>query len=265
MTWFTASHAPPEPHLPPGWRLMQFDELDGTNAALKRIVKQGGEVDEGLTVWAQSQTRGRGRSGRAWASPPGNLYASILVRAPETAGQGPEIGFAAALAVRDTILDLPRHNAPPPPVACKWPNDVLVAGRKTSGILAEMAADPDGRGWIVVGIGINLIPLEVPDALYPVGALADHHIDTTPAHALTVLSRMLAKWLAVWRTDGFAAVRAAWETCGPVIGAPLTVRLPEGPVSGAFAGLDETGALLLETAEGRRRLLTGDVMCAGEA
>ncbi|MCA0200071.1 MAG: biotin--[acetyl-CoA-carboxylase] ligase [Proteobacteria bacterium] len=260
MTWFTASNPPPEPHLPSGWRTMEFDELDSTNAALKRITEQGGEVAEGLLVWAKSQTGGRGRAGRAWQSPPGNVYASFLIKAPDATRHAPEIGFVGALAVRDAILELPRHNTAPPAVAFKWPNDVLIAGKKVCGMLPELATDPDGRQWIVLGIGINLIPVDVPEALYPVGSLADSHVDTKPAHVLTMLGRSLSAWLDTWRTDGFGAIREAWRAYGPQSGAPLSVRLPEGPVSGTFAGLDDDGALLLETSTGRRKLVVGDVM-----
>lgn len=242
---------------------MPFDELDSTNAALKRITGQEGDVGEGLMVWAKSQTGGRGRAGRTWSSPPGNVYVSILVKAPDVVKHAPEVGFVAALAIRDTILDLPRHNSAPPTVTFKWPNDVLVEGRKVSGVLPEMTDDPDGRAWIVVGIGINLIPVEVEDALYPVGALSEHHVDTTPAHVLTVLSRTLAARLEAWRTEGFAGVRAAWVEHGPEMNTPLAVRLPEGPVAGTFAGLCEDGALLLATPQGERRLLAGDVLFGG--
>ncbi|MGE4064640.1 MAG: biotin--[acetyl-CoA-carboxylase] ligase [Rhodospirillaceae bacterium] len=264
MTVYSASHAPPEPHLPSGWRTMEFDELDSTNAALKRITEQGGEVEEGLLVWARTQTGGRGRSGRAWVSPPGNVYASFLIKAPDAARNAPEVGFLAALAVRDAILDLPRHNAAPPALSLKWPNDVLMDGKKVSGILPELVTDPDGRTWVIVGIGINLIPVDLADPLYPVGALSEAHVDTRPAHALTILGRELAKWLDIWRTGGFSVVREAWRAAGPQDGAPLSVRLPEGAVTGTYAGLDEDGALLLDGPTGRRRLLAGDVMF-GEA
>jgi len=263
LTYFTTSHPPPEPHLPTGWRTMEFDELDSTNAALKRIAEQGGDIAEGLLVWARSQTGGRGRAGRAWESPPGNVYASFLVKAPEPRN-APEIGFVAALAARDAILELPRHNTAPPVVTFKWPNDVLVEGKKVCGILPELVTDPDGRRWIVLGIGINLIPVDVPDALYPIGSLSDSHVDTRPAHALTFLARALAAWLETWRTDGFPAVREAWRVYGPQAGAPLSVRLSEGVVTGSYAGLDGDGALLLDTPAGRRKLLVGDVMF-GEA
>ena len=250
--------------MPLGWREMAFDELDSTNAALKRVVEQGGEVGEGLLLWAKTQTGGRGRSGRAWQSPPGNVYASFLVKAPKELRNAPELGFVAALAVRDAILDFPRHNAPPPMVAFKWPNDILIDDKKVCGMLTEIATDPDGRPWIVLGIGINLVPVEVPEAAYPVGSLADSRVDTRPAHALTILSRTLAQWLETWRTDGFGAVRIAWEAYGPQPGTSLRVRLPEGPVSGTFVGLAEDGALLLDTPDGRRKLMVGDVMF-GEA
>lgn len=260
QAWFTASHAPPEPHLPPGWRVMHFESLDGTNAALKRIVEQEGDVHEGLMLWADTQTAGRGRSGRAWVSPKGNVYTSIIVEAPQNMARAPDVGFVAAVAVQETILDLPRHNAPPPKVSCKWPNDVLIEGHKVSGILPEMATDYLKRHWIVLGIGINLEAVNLDPAAYPPTALSLHNIDTTPAHVLTVLTRALHKWLHVWRTDGFEAIRAAWMECGPGVGATVAVGLTEGAVSGTFVGLDHDGAMLLDTRKGQRRILAGDVL-----
>lgn len=257
------AHAPPEPHLPPDWRVMPFDSLDSTNAALKRIVEFEGDVHEGLMVWAGTQTAGRGRAGRTWSSPRGNVYVSILIAAPESVAHAPELGFVAAVAVRNTILELPRHNAPPPKVSCKWPNDVLIDGEKVSGILPELASDGQKRNWIVLGIGINLHAVQLDPSAYPPTALSLHNIDTTPAHVLTVLTRELHKGLITWRTEGFAAVRAAWIDCGPEIGANVAVGLPEGAVSGAFMGLDEDGALLLDTRKGRRRIVVGDVLFGG--
>lgn len=262
MTWYIASHAPPEPHLPPDWRVMHFDSLDSTNAALKRIVEQD-DVHEGLVVWAGTQTAGRGRAGRTWSSPRGNVYVSILVAAPENTAHAPELGFVAAVAVRECILELPRHNASEPKVSCKWPNDVLIEGEKVCGILPELATDDAKGSWIVLGIGINLKAVQLDPAAYPPTALSVHHIDTTPAHALTVLTRSLHKWLGEWRGKGFASIRQHWLGCGPDIGANVAVGLPEGAVSGAFMGLDEDGALLLDTRKGQRRIVVGDVLFGG--
>jgi BirA family biotin operon repressor/biotin-[acetyl-CoA-carboxylase] ligase len=262
-TYFTSAHAPPEPHLPVGWRLMAFDTLDSTNSALKRLVEQGAELSEGVLMWAKAQTAGRGRQGRTWESPPGNVYASFLIEAPARKSDAPQVGFVAARAVADTILELPRHNTAPPAVTCKWPNDVLVAGEKACGILPELVSGPDGKDWIVLGIGINLHAVDVPNPSYPATSLAAHHIDTTPAHVLTVLSRFLGAGLAGWREQGFGPVREAWLACGPALGTPISVNPGKGPISGAFAGLDTDGALLLDTAGGRQRILAGDVLFGG--
>jgi BirA family biotin operon repressor/biotin-[acetyl-CoA-carboxylase] ligase len=246
--------------MPAGWKALAYAELDSTNSALKRLVEQGAEVAEGLLVWAHQQTAGRGRSGRSWVSPPGNVYASYLVEAPIDQAAAPEAGFVAARAVVDAILELPRHNTAPPQVSCKWPNDVLIEGQKVCGILPEIATGPDGRRWIVLGIGIDIEPVAVDNPTYPVTALKLHHIDSTPAHALTVLSRSLERWLGLWRTQGFTAIRSAWLACGPVFGAPISVDPGRGRMSGTFAGLDEDGALLLDTAGGRQRIVAGDVL-----
>ena len=260
QAWFTAAHAPPEPHLPPGWRVMHFDSLDSTNAALKRIVEQEGDVHEGLMVWAATQTAGKGRAGRVWQSPRGNVYVSILVAAPEVVSHAPELGFVAAVALRETIVELPRHNAGEPKISCKWPNDVLIEGEKVAGILPEMVSDDSGRTWIVLGFGINLQAVVLDPSAYPPTALSLHGIDTAPPHVLTVLTRSLHKWLHRWRTSGFDVIRKHWMTCGPDIGANVAVGLPEGAVSGAFLGLDDDGALLLDTRKGHRRIVAGDVL-----
>jgi BirA family biotin operon repressor/biotin-[acetyl-CoA-carboxylase] ligase len=262
-TYFTSASAPPEPHLPAGWRLMAFETLDSTNSALKRLVEQGAELTEGVLMWANAQTAGRGRAGRQWESPPGNVYASFLLEAPAHKFDAPQIGFLAACAVADTILDLPRHNTAPPVVACKWPNDVLVEGEKVCGILPELTSGADGKDWIVLGIGINLNAVDVPNPNYPATSLTAHHIDTTAAHVLTVLSRCLAAGLLVWREQGFDPVRDAWLARGPVAGSPISVNAGKDLVSGTFAGLDTDGALLIDTAGGRSRILAGDVLFGG--
>tara|TARA_R110000868_G_scaffold83726_3_gene236462 strand:- start:70 stop:807 length:738 start_codon:yes stop_codon:yes gene_type:complete len=242
---------------------MGFDSLDSTNAALRRIVETEGDVAEGLMIWAKTQTAGRGRLGRIWKSPEGNVYASILVQAPEDQATAPQVGFVAAVAVVDTILELPRHNAPPPPLSHKWPNDVLAGGGKVCGILPEMTSSLEGAAWIVVGIGINLRSVEVQDAAYPIGSLASHNIDTTPEHVLTVLCRAFSARLIDWRQNGFASVRESWLEKAPSVGFEMSVGLPSGPVRGNFAGLDTDGALLLDSPLGRKRILAGDVLFSG--
>ena len=263
QAYFTHAKPQPEPHLPPGWHVKAFLTLDSTSNALRRLVEQGADVAEGLLIWAETQTAGRGRAGRAWTSPPGNVYASFLIAAPAPAAT-PELGLLAGVAAAEAILDLPRHNAAPPRVSCKWPNDVLVEGAKVAGILPELVTGADGRSWVILGIGVNLVPVELAQPLYPVTALSSHHIETTPGHVLTVLSRALAGWLARWREEGFRAVREAWLALGPAQGTPVSVNLgltaDHERLHGTFAGLDADGALLLRTPEGERRILAGDVL-----
>ncbi len=263
QAWYTSAHAQPEPHMPSGWRAMAFDSLDSTNAALRRIVELEGDVAEGLLVWAKTQTAGRGRMGRAWESPEGNVYASILVQAPGDQATAPQVGFVTAVAVAEAILDLPRHNAPPPPLSHKWPNDVLADGGKVCGILPEMVTGLDGKVWIIVGIGINLKPVDVENATYPIGSLASYNIDTTPGHVLTVVCRTFCARLAEWRQQGFAPSQKAWLEKAPPIGFEMSVGLPSGAVRGNFAGLDKDGALLLDSPQGRKRILAGDVLFSG--
>ena len=230
--------------------------LDSTNTALKRRWS-GADLHEGLMLTADScKTAGRGRHGRLWASPPGNLYASFLIAAPQ-ASIAAQIGFVAVVAVIDALAQVTAL-----PLRCKWPNDVLLHGKKVCGILPELA-DADGR--IVLGIGINLQPVKVADAAYPVTSLAEHGVSASTPDAAHVADgqRALAKRLAQWRRDGFGAIAAAWTTVGPGRGEPddrTSGRDENGRSRGTLRGLDADGALLLDTDTGPRRILAGEVL-----
>ena len=239
--------------LPPGWQHVALASVDSTNAELKRRIAAGVGLHDGLLVAAEAQTAGRGRQGRVWASPTGNLYVSFLIKAPERLASAPEIGFVAAVSVVDAFA------APGVRLRCKWPNDVLAHGAKLCGILPELA-----DGWIVLGIGVNLRPVGVATD-YPVTSLAEQGLMYTPDGALAALAEALARRVAQWRTEGFPAIAAAWSAVGPAPGDLLSVRLPgatAGVVAGQFRGLDGEGALMLGTASGPRRILAGDVLFA---
>jgi BirA family biotin operon repressor/biotin-[acetyl-CoA-carboxylase] ligase len=240
--------------LPPGWRRIAYASLDSTNTALKRLIADGDrDLHEGVIITAEAQTAGRGRQGRDWVSPAGNLYASFLIEAPEPMSASPQVGFVAAVALVDAFA------TPGVRLRCKWPNDVLAHGAKLSGILPELAGT-----WIVLGIGVNLQPVSVVSD-YPVTSLAEQGLRFSPDRALAAVSGALASRLAQWRSEGFGTIAAAWSAVGPARGEPVTVRLP-GPgskvVSGRFTGLDGEGALMLDTDTGPRRILAGDVLFA---
>jgi BirA family biotin operon repressor/biotin-[acetyl-CoA-carboxylase] ligase len=230
-----------------------YDTIGSTNDEALRLAQAG--VGHGTVVWAREQTAGRGRQGRHWHSPDGNLYASILLRPGVPPGRISELSFVAALAVGDTV---DQFLADDTRAALKWPNDVLVRGGKIAGILLEAAADA-----VVIGIGINLQSAP-PGAPYPVTCLADHVAAAPkPAAALRVLLGSIAGRQAAWLAEGFAATRLAWLSRAHPPGTPIRAGIGEHAVAGRFAGLAEDGALIVETADGPVRIVAGDVVAAG--
>lgn len=236
------------PVLPDGWTLVALASVGSTNDEAARLADTG--VPEGTVVWSREQTGGRGRRGRHWASPPGNLYTSTILRPACAAPRAAELGFVAALAVAD-IVPVGRR------VRLKWPNDVLVDGGKIAGILLESAAGQAGQvDHVVAGIGLNVgFAPQLPEMRYPGSALGG-----SVEAALERLTAALAARLVQWRRDGFETVRAAWLGKAGPIGAEVDVRLGDELVRGRFAGLDRQGALLLETAAGPRKIVSGELL-----
>jgi BirA family biotin operon repressor/biotin-[acetyl-CoA-carboxylase] ligase len=236
------------PVLPDGWTLVALDSVGSTNDEAAQLADAG--AAEGTVVWAREQTGGRGRRGRHWASPVGNLYSSTVLRPDCAAPRAAELGFVAALAVADIVSDGRT-------VRVKWPNDVLVDGGKIAGILLESAIAQTGRvEHVVAGVGINVgFAPQLPEMRYPGAALGG-----SVEAALEKFTNALAARLGEWRRDGFETVRAAWLAKAGPIGAEVDVRLGEELVSGRFAGLDREGALLLDTTTGPRKIVSGELL-----
>ena len=236
------------PVLPDGWTLVALDTVGSTNDEAAQLADAG--APEGTVVWSREQTGGRGRRGRVWASPVGNLYTSTILRPDCPAQRAAELGFAAALAVAD-IVPAGRE------VRVKWPNDVLVDGGKIAGILLESAIGQTGQvQHVVAGIGVNVgFAPQLPEMRYPGSALGG-----SVEAALEKLAAALAARLAEWRREGFETVRAAWLAKAGPLGAEVDVKLGEGLVRGRFAGLDREGALLLDTATGPRKIVSGELL-----
>ena len=219
--------------------------LGSTNDEALRQARDG--APGGTVVVAARQDAGRGRQGRNWASPPGNLHASFLLRPAVPPARAAEIGFVAALAVAGALDGFV------PGARLKWPNDVLLGGAKVAGILSERV-----DAAVVVGIGVNVA--HAPPAMpYPVASLAGHGATATVDAVLAALVAQMEQGLARWEANGFAAVRDAWLQRGPALGQALQARLGARTLAGSFAGLDVDGALLLDTPGGRRRVVAGDV------
>ncbi len=220
-----------------------------TNDDVKVAAETG--AAEGLVVWALRQEAGRGRQGRTWQSPEGNLYFSMLLRPPVPKRAWGNYSFVAGLAVAEVV----RGFLPHAKVELKWPNDVLVGGKKISGILLEA-----GEGWLVAGIGLNVQKMP-ENPMYPATSLMDE------GAALPELEEILNKALAAFGTvyeqmnkEGFAPIRAAWLKSAKK--GAMRVRLPslDNELTGEFADLDDEGNLVLRLADGEvRKISAGDV------
>lgn len=238
-----------------GLPVTHFAEIGSTNAeALSRA------ADGGVEQWivADKQISGRGRRGRQWISEPGNLYSTVLLYDPAPPSLSPQICFVAALALHDAVLDLaPSMDADR--LRLKWPNDVLLDGKKLVGILVEGAAS-GARQAVVVGIGVNCMH-HPSDATYPATDLQSSGITASPADVFARLAERMMDRLAQWQHGKrFALTREAWLARAGGIGGEIEVRLPDRALRGTFDAIDNDGALVLGLGGGHSELIrAGDV------
>lgn len=238
--------------VPSCFRLRLLNETASTNEDAK-FAAAAGEA-EGLVIQALRQTAGKGRQGRSWESPEGNLYVSVLLRPRLDPQQTALFSFAAALAVHQAV----REALPEAALALKWPNDVLVSDKKISGILLEAAPPENGLvDWLVVGAGIN-VAHHPETALYPTTSLAAEGAQVTAEKILEAFLEGLDHWRSTLSRDGFEPLRKAWLAHAKT--GPMKVRLPQETLEGAFGGLDSHGNLILRLADGAERAIAaGDV------
>jgi BirA family biotin operon repressor/biotin-[acetyl-CoA-carboxylase] ligase len=242
-----------------GRRLVCLPETTSTNADAFRLAEAG--ADEGTVIIADAQKGGKGRMGRVWSSPPGiNLYCSVVLRPTVKPYQAPQLTFLSAVAVARAI-ELTTELKP----EIKWPNDVLISGRKVAGLLNEMSAETDGINFVILGIGVNL---NMQAAQFP----ADLRTPATSllleqgravgraqfaATMLMELDRLYGDFLQ----HGFGPVREEWQQRCNANGREVSVS--DGAAEtmrGSFAGIDGEGAMLVRLPNGSvERILSGDV------
>jgi BirA family biotin operon repressor/biotin-[acetyl-CoA-carboxylase] ligase len=235
------------------------EELDSTNAEARRRAEAG----EGGPVWitAARQSAGRGRRGRAWSTEAGNLAATLLMTTDAAPAEAAQVSFVAALAAADLADACLGAGA----ARLKWPNDVLVHGRKAVGILVESGARPDGRLWLAVGIGVNLAHAPT-DVERPATSFAEYMAGPPPKplDALEVLAAAFERWRKLWVTQGFAPIARAWTERALGLGERCEARLPSRTLAGVAEGLDLDGALRLRLDDGGlERITAGDVFFGG--
>jgi BirA family transcriptional regulator, biotin operon repressor / biotin---[acetyl-CoA-carboxylase] ligase len=247
--------------MPPGYRLAFHEEIDSTNAEALRLAAAG--EPGGLWVMAGSQKAGRGRAGRGWTSWTGNLYASLLLRPGVPLATASQLSLLAGVAVHDAVSVLADGAEAAPDLRLKWPNDLLADGGKLGGILLESASAADQDPAIIIGVGVNLAHAPA-DLGRPAACLASLGIKAGPGRAMTKLAASMAEWLNRWEAGrAFPAIRQAWLNRAQPSGAAISVRQGESLISGRFIGIDEAGALLLQTESGQEKRITAGDVCLG--
>lgn len=231
-----------------------LEETRSTNADARERALAGERGP--LWIAARRQLAGRGRRGRAWTGLEGNLFTTGLYVLQAEPGRVAELSFAAALAVAE-VCDAALRD--PAVTRVKWPNDVLVNGRKVAGILLESGQAPGGGLWLGVGIGINLAAAP-GDSERPAISLAEAGGAISREAALDTLVAGFERWRGRWMRDGFGPLRDAWLARAHGLGARCEARLERETVSGTFADLGPDGSLRLDLDDGGRRYISaGDV------
>jgi BirA family biotin operon repressor/biotin-[acetyl-CoA-carboxylase] ligase len=241
-----------------GREVVYFAETDSTNLRIRELGEAG--AGEGTVVVADRQSAGRGRLGRRWESPPGvNLYASVLLRPPIHPRHASQLTFLSAAAVARAVAEASGLRP-----TVKWPNDVLLRGKKVAGLLNEMEAETEGVHFVVLGIGVNLnmraeqFPADLRYPATSVGIESGRPVSRT-AFARSLL-RHLDELYETYLKQGFAPVVAAWQEFFDLAGRMVAVDAGERSLQGCVEGLDADGALLLRLETGAvERILAGDV------
>jgi BirA family biotin operon repressor/biotin-[acetyl-CoA-carboxylase] ligase len=235
------------------WEIDIHAQLPSTQDYLRDLAME--EIPEGAVIQSLSQTAGRGRQGRTWESPVGNLYMSVLLRPECEAAKAGQMSFVAGLAVSaaiDSYIEKGHLKA------LKWPNDVLIDGRKCAGILIESVMGKDGMiDALVVGIGVNIL-------VAPEGAVALKDVcgdRQVPIHIFrdSVLSQLGESYLQ-WKRQGFSPIRTRWLKQAYALGDKITARFAQEQAEGIFKGIDEKGALLLETAGKTKAIAAAEIL-----
>ena len=232
-------------------RVEILEEVDSTNAEARRRAP----VETPLWIAARRQTAARGREGRGWSSPSGNLSATLLLPRPGPLAELAKLSFHTALATADLL----QHFAPSAEVSLKWPNDALLNGAKAAGILLESLGGCPTQ--LAIGVGINLDHAPPADQTrWPATSLAAETGHTPDFDAaLALLVDRMAHWIALGDAEGFTAIRAAWLARAARLGQQIEARLARETLTGIFEDVDRDGALVLGTAHNRRRIAAADI------
>lgn len=234
---------------PEGYGRRVLEEVDSTLSEAARIAP---DLAGPEWIMARRQSAARGRRGRAWIAPEGNLSATLVMRPEGGLASAALRSFVAALALHDAVADVLGHGEG---LALKWPNDVLLNGGKLAGILLESSGAAGGITHLAIGIGVNLAEAPGPEAVEPhavrpVSLAGECGVRISPEAFLNLLAMHFDRHERQFCALGFESVRLAWLARAARLGEVITARLPKSEITGRFQTVDFAGNLVLETAQG---------------
>lgn len=241
------------------YSLLTFDQIDSTNSEALRIIRAG--IVGNFVIWANKQTAGRGQRARVWESIEGNLHMSILLDCNIDAERCLQLPFLAANAVCKSILFFAKEKKINLDISLKWPNDVLISGKKVAGILLE-SINIHGKRYVVIGFGTNIMRCP-KGVLQPVTSLKKEKV--SPAHAdefLNILMTNFDKLFKKWNYDGnFIETREYWLKRAYNLNKVVTIDNGESRISGVFKEINMDGSIKLELAGGQfYNLVAGEII-----
>jgi BirA family biotin operon repressor/biotin-[acetyl-CoA-carboxylase] ligase len=246
-----------------GKKIHVFDELDSTNLEAYRMAQEGGE--EGEIVVSDRQLRGRGRLDRPWLSPPGvNLYVSIILRPPIAVRNVPLITIMVAVATAKAVREIsglqPR---------IKWPNDLLINGKKVAGLLNELKSKADAVDFVILGIGVNVNMTlgMIPEEMRPIATSLKEELgyDISRIEFLSTLLREIEGEYQAFLTGETERILRQWEELSQMVGKVVEMKSFHEVIRGRVKGIDSDGALLLFAPDGsEKRVIAGDISQLGE-
>jgi BirA family biotin operon repressor/biotin-[acetyl-CoA-carboxylase] ligase len=237
------------------WRVQVLGTTPSTQDLVRDLADTG--EPEGLVIQALTQTKGRGRHGNGWVSPMGNLYISKLLRPSCRADKAGQMAFVAAVALSDAMDEVIGDGHAK---TLKWPNDILIDGKKVSGILLESRLDKHGRiDYLIVGTGVNLFA--PPEGAIGLDSVKKDRVAVNSFRDL-YLDKLRARYLS-WQDEGFGQIREDWLKQAHGLGREMSIRLPEITYRGVFEGIDENGTLIA-LVDGQERTFTAGEVHFGE-
>jgi len=238
-----------------------LNETDSTNTRAKELAAQG--APEGTLIIAEKQTKGRGRRGRSWFSPPGGgIYFSLILRPVISPSETPRITLMTAVVLAETLISLMKLK-----LRIKWPNDILVNGKKLAGILTEISTEMDAVNYIVVGLGLNVnmrfekFPQEIKENATSI--LIENGKRFPRVRLIQHYLKLYEKYYDMFKNNDFEPIMKRWRELSDIIGKQIRVDVIGKTHIGKVVDVDNDGVLILKDNQGRlQRIFSGDVTLA---